>query len=310
MSDSEIISLNQLLEEDIVPMPVHTISPISGHTHLIKGDRGDRGLRGYTGDTGKPFVFADLTPAQKEAIRGAPGQDATDSQVLKLLKGLKDQLIGPVGEKGTDGKNLVFKDLSPEEVRILKGPRGLKGTDGVRGPIGPSGPEGKRGADGVVDNALVEDSLKQILPWLRKNKTKTPVIDIEEIKDLNMGKRYLRVHYANGKSKDVDITVALGVRTVTSNTPAVGAATDAQVIHLASTAGASFVYIGNVLDRIDYLDYDGVTSHTKQLTYTSGNLTKTTEIFTYESQVWTVVIDFTYTGDTLTSKTNPIIVKV
>lgn len=300
------------MEEDIVPIPVHTISPISGHTHLIKGDRGDRGHRGYTGDTGKPFVFADLTPAQKASIKGDSGLNATDSQILEVVKSIKHQLIGAQGDSGQDGqdgqdgdngKDFKFEDFTSIQLKSLKG------NDGVRGPIGPSGPEGKRGADGVVDNALVEDSLKQILPWLRKNKTKTPVVDIEEIKDLNTGKRYLRVHYANGKSKDVDITVALGVRTVTSNTPTVGAATDAQVIHLAATAGASFVYIGNVLDRIDYLDYDGVSSHTKQFTYTSGNLTKTTEIFTYDSQVWTVVIDFTYTGNILTSKTNPIIVK-
>ena len=86
-------------------------------------------------------------------------------------------------------------------------------------------------------------------------------------------------------------------------------ATDMQVLGIASKAGGAFTYISGALDLITYADNDGITSHTKQLTYTTGKLTQTTEIFTYESQVWTVVIDFTYTGDTLTAKTNPIIVK-
>lgn len=85
---------------------------------------------------------------------------------------------------------------------------------------------------------------------------------------------------------------------------------DAQTLNTVKLAGGAFTYISEVLDIITYEDYEGSTAHTKQLTYTTGKLTQTTEIFTYEAQVWTVTIDFIYTGDTLTSKTNPIIVKV
>ncbi len=85
---------------------------------------------------------------------------------------------------------------------------------------------------------------------------------------------------------------------------------DVQVLNTVKLAGGTFTYISEVLDIITYEDYEGATDHTKQLTYTTGKLTQTTEIFTYAAQVWTVTIDFTYIGNVLSTKSNPIIVKV
>ena len=109
-----------------------------------------------------------------------------------------------------------------------------------------------------------------------------------------------------------EVSIAIATEGVQGPTGEMGitSKTDMQVLGIAKRAGGAFTYISGALDIITYVDNEGVTNHTKQLNYTTGALTQTVEIFTYETQIWTVTIDFTYSGDTLTSKTNPIIVKV
>jgi len=109
-----------------------------------------------------------------------------------------------------------------------------------------------------------------------------------------------------------DVSIAIATEGVQGPSGVDGSVskTDMQVLGVASKAGGAFTYQSGALDIITYVDNEGITSHTKQLNYTSGKLTQTVEVFTYETKVWTVTIDFTYSGSTLISKTNPIIVKV
>ena len=54
---------------------------------------------------------------------------------------------GPQGPKGEDG-SVVFEELTPEQIEMLKGPQGIPGEQGPEGPEGKPGPEGPRGQTG------------------------------------------------------------------------------------------------------------------------------------------------------------------
>lgn len=73
---------------------------------VFSGVDGEQGPQGEKGD---PFVYADFTSEQLEALRG------------------------PKGDKG-DGLN--YEDLTPEQIAEIKGPKGDAGKDGVDGKDG------------------------------------------------------------------------------------------------------------------------------------------------------------------------------
>jgi len=48
------------------------------------------------------------------------------------------------------------------------------------------------------------------------------------------------------------------------------------------------------LTSLTYTDFQGITNHTKTLTYTGDELTSTQEVFDYDAVTWTVDITLTY----------------
>lgn len=77
--------LKTFISTNILPVELGNIPT------LIKGDRGD------------PFVYADLTPEQKESIRGLKGDKG--DQGIQGIQGIQGErgLKGDTGEKGTKG---------------------------------------------------------------------------------------------------------------------------------------------------------------------------------------------------------------
>ena len=118
---------------------------------LLKGEKGDAGRDGKDGLDGKPFTFSDLTPEQKESLKGESGKDGID---------------GKDGRDGVDGKPFTFEDLTAEQRAMLKGEKGEKGDaltfddltqeqrESLKGKDGRDGVDGKDGRDGVDGKPL------------------------------------------------------------------------------------------------------------------------------------------------------------
>lgn len=84
------------------------------------GPQGERGLQGPKGDSGNPLRFEDLTPEQKQELKGEKGEQ------------------GQRGLKGEKGDPLRFTDLTTEQKKQLKGEKGQDGTNGRDGRDGKS----------------------------------------------------------------------------------------------------------------------------------------------------------------------------
>lgn len=127
--------------------------------------RGEDGKDGRDGIDGKSFTFDDLTPEQRELLKGEKGDAGRD------------------GKDGVDGKSLTFDDLTAEQIASLKGKDGRDGIDGkdgkdgldgkpftfadltqeqkesLKGESGKDGIDGKDGRDGVDGKPFTFDDL-------------------------------------------------------------------------------------------------------------------------------------------------------
>ena len=91
-----------------------------------RGLTGEPGPRGYTGAPGTPGKAGSDGPAGPKGDKGDPGPQ------------------GPAGQDGT----VSFDELTPEQLDMLKGPKGDQGPIGPQGPKGEQGPAGERGPEG------------------------------------------------------------------------------------------------------------------------------------------------------------------
>ena len=110
--------------------------------------RGEDGKDGKDGIDGKSFTFDDLTPEQRELLKGEKGDAGRD------------------GKDGVDGKPFTFEDLTAEQRAMLKGEKGEKGDaltfddltqeqrESLKGKDGRDGVDGKDGRDGVDGKSL------------------------------------------------------------------------------------------------------------------------------------------------------------
>lgn len=100
-------------------------SRVELYFYLHRGRPGDIGPTGPVGPTGHDgnVQFDDLTPEQREQLRGATGPSGSDGPT------------GPTGDRGNDGPT---------------GPTGPTGSAGTAGATGPTGPVGVRGATGPI----------------------------------------------------------------------------------------------------------------------------------------------------------------
>jgi hypothetical protein len=105
---------------------------------LANGDFiGPQGPKGADGTVS----FDNLTPAQKESLRGEEGPMGPEGPAGPQ---------GPQGPKGADG-TVSFENLTDEQKASLKGeagPQGPQGETGLRGPTGATGPQGPAGPQG------------------------------------------------------------------------------------------------------------------------------------------------------------------
>ena len=152
----------------------------------VRGEDGKDGKDGRDGINGKPFTFDDLTPEQRELLKGEKGdagRDGADGKPLTFddltaeqiasLKGEsgKDGIDGKDGRDGVDGKPFTFDDLTAEQRELLKGEKGEKGDaltfadltdeqrESLKGKDGRDGVDGKDGRDGVDGKPLTFSDL-------------------------------------------------------------------------------------------------------------------------------------------------------
>lgn len=182
------------------------VSYIVEHMDDFKGNDGATGQRGPKGDSGKsayqsyldtttddPVLsesewiaslhgadgtvsFDDLTPEQKEQLKGDPGpQGPAGPQGEKGDPGTKGN-NGADGRNGVDGKSayeLAVGTGYPGSLQDWldslkghdgeKGEKGDKGDTGPRGEVGPQGPQGLPGVDGSKFNPEDYEKWDQVL---------------------------------------------------------------------------------------------------------------------------------------------------
>lgn len=111
-----------------------------------------KGEPGKDGIDGKPFTFADLTPEQKEELKGDPGAGLTILGEYASLDALK--AAHPTGKSGDTylitGHIWYWaaESKSWADAGQLQGPQGPKGEDGKPGRDGVDGAKGENGKPG------------------------------------------------------------------------------------------------------------------------------------------------------------------
>jgi len=235
-------------------------------THVIRGPKGERGVRGSVG------------PQGEQGIRGPQGE-----QGLRGEKG--DSIVGPRGPKGPQGKT---------------GNEGVRGLPGQRGEQGRPGRDGKKGKD-----FKVRDMSRRDIAFLKDTLTTKGVKDID-IKE-EASQLVFTITYDDG-SKKVEKVAKGGGSTVVvrgggggGSTPVTGLPEDT-ILYLASIAPSTGSYTDEKLTLLTYSDFQGITNHTKTLTYTVDELTSTQEVFDYDNRTWTVDITLTYLAGVWQSK--------
>lgn len=131
--------------------PTGPIGPqgIQGETGP-QGPKGEVGPQGPQGPQGEPgFIrFEELTPEQKEQLRGPQGlqgpQGIQGPQGLPGADGLQGER-GPAGEQGPQGTPGI---QGPAGETGPQGPIGETGPQGEQGPEGPQGVQGIQGSEG------------------------------------------------------------------------------------------------------------------------------------------------------------------
>jgi hypothetical protein len=110
------LKFNDLSEEDI---------------ESIRGPQGARGYRGEKGEDGKDFDWEEYRP-----------------EILQKISKLVEEnklTFSKLTPEERDSLKLHFEDLTFEERKLLKGPRGQRGKQGIQGEVGPKGEKGDRG---------------------------------------------------------------------------------------------------------------------------------------------------------------------
>lgn len=119
------------------PMACH-----DGNYWIIIGQQGPQGEPGG-------IKFEELTPEQKEELRGPQGEPGKDGPPGP--QGIPGP-VGPQGPKGADG-TMTFEDLTPEQKESLRGPQGIQGPPGADSTV--PGPQGPAGANGISPTVTI-----------------------------------------------------------------------------------------------------------------------------------------------------------
>ena len=241
-----------------------------------------RGPQGPNGDPGVPGVKGTDGIDGDHGFDGRDGRDGKDGNHGKP---------GAIGRSGQDGKN--GKDGS-------KGKPGQKGAPGVHGKKGKDGDIGRAGIDSDIRNLSEID-----LAFLKDNLVGN-VVDTFAVND-NDEKTIFTIGYTKAKDQTFEVLkprpgvvrVSGGVGGNSNNT----GEGEGSILYMASIAPSTATYTVDKITLLTYGDFQGITGHTKSLTYTGSELTSTEEVFEYKSQTWTVDVGLIYSAGVWQSKT-------
>ena len=90
----------------------------------VEGMPDIEGSFAFKGEKGDPFTYNDFTPEQLAALKGADGTVSFD----KLTQAQKDSLKGEPGERGLKGDPFTYNDFTPAQLEDLKGEPGESGV--------------------------------------------------------------------------------------------------------------------------------------------------------------------------------------
>lgn len=149
MADINILNAVSGAVEDVVVINTELTNPTyrgPAGPQGIPGPQGPEGPIGKTGPAGPQgpkgqdgfIVFEELTPEQKEELRGPQGIQGPQGPIGKTGP------QGPQGPKGQDGAQGPKGD---------KGDKGDQGEQGIQGETGPAGPAGENGKDYILTEA-------------------------------------------------------------------------------------------------------------------------------------------------------------
>jgi len=191
--------------------------------------------------------------------------------------------------------------VDSQKVKGDKGPKGDKGDPGARGLPGRDGKDGKNGRDGV-DGLRGKDGLNGE-DGKDGQDGKTGPMPRHEIK----GKRY-RFENPDGSWGEWGLAGGSTIQTVGGGGQALSVSqSDRLVIMVADASDATYIYTGELLTGVTFVDTAEITNNSKTLGYDVDDLLETiTHVFDYLSQTWTVTTTLSYTSGKLTGKSTTI----
>ena len=190
---------------------------------------------------------------------------------------LRKKITGKDGRDGFNGEDGKPGLRGERGLQGEPGQNGINGQQGHAGVQGPQGEPGKDGEDGEDGRGIVK------LEIIRGN---------------------LWVFYTDGTKENLGRVEGEETHySIIGQSNGASTASDSSIIDEANFYDASYSYTGTQLTLITFVDTARITGNTKTLSYTGTQLTQTVQVFTYESQVWTVTSSFVYTGTQLSSKT-------
>lgn len=124
-----------------------------------QGPPGPQGPQGPPGEDGS-VSFEDLTPEQKESLKGDKGDTGTtfkpsvsEDGVISWTNDGEMENPAPVNIKGPQGQKGDTGDQGPQGAQ---GPQGETGPTGPQGETGPQGPQGPQGIQGPIASGEME----------------------------------------------------------------------------------------------------------------------------------------------------------
>jgi hypothetical protein len=287
---------------EIKPLPLELLRELQGPEAVTKalgiangkdgkdGENGKDGAPGVQGDKGDPGAKGDPGKSGKDGKDGKPGSNGRPG---------KDGKPGRVGKQGARGK---------------QGPPGKQGKPGKPGKTGKQGRKGDRGLRGLKGAPGKDADMNKLTKAaekvaLKKVNDVNPVVDVNIIQDARSAQLVLTKADGSEEKNDFMLRVS-GVNgryarskiNELSSDSSGGTLSEDTILYLASIAPSTATYTDDKLTTLTYSDFQGITNHTKSLTYTGNELTATQEIFDYDGKTWTVDITLTYSSGVWQSK--------
>ena len=261
---------------------------------------GKDGKDGEDGKDGKNAIVV-----LKEAVADNPEIVLGCDYLVKALKGKdgEDGKNGLNGKPGKDGKNGLNGKSGKDGKNGLNGKPGKDGKNGIKGKDGKNGKNGLNGKPGK--NPSKRELTKAIRDELTTELQKNKIVSVTDVNiEQHQSGADLVLNMSDGEVRRNKFTLQFSAAAPRKTKISEESSTlpEDTILYLASIAPSTATYTDDKLTTLTYSDFQGITNHTKTLTYTNDLLTSTQENFDYDGRTWTVDITLTYSSGVWQSK--------